>query len=116
MRPLPLSRATTLGRLGSSAKVWTGNALLFEDLLEVVGGGLLVAGRVARVHAHQRLEMTHRLLLDASPIRARRLLPLHGNGDEKERGNEDDVVAHHVTHNVRSIATLLGPEQMLNKE
>jgi hypothetical protein len=41
------------------------DALGFEHLYQVVGGGLLVARRARRVHAHERLEVPQRFGLDA---------------------------------------------------
>ena len=62
--PDPLSRATTLGRLGSAREDLHRNAFGLEHLLDVVGGGLLHAGRVARVDPHERLEVAQRFRFD----------------------------------------------------
>ena len=48
------------------------NALLFEGRFEVVGRRLLVAGRVARIEAEQRLEVAERFGFRLGPIRRRR--------------------------------------------
>ena len=50
------------------------NALLFEGRFDVVGRRLLVAGRVARIEAEQRLEVTERFAVCLCPIRLRRSL------------------------------------------
>jgi hypothetical protein len=45
-----------------------GDALALENVLQVVGGGLLVPRRIGGVEADERLEVAHRLLLERRPV------------------------------------------------
>jgi hypothetical protein len=64
------------------------DALGFEHLYQVVGGGLLVARRARRVHAHERLEVPQRLGLDAGRPALR--LRARTGGRETEQQCEGD--------------------------
>jgi hypothetical protein len=83
-RPLPFSRATTLGRFGSSAKSWS-NALLVEHLLDVLRDGQLFAGRIAAVEPQQRLVVAHRLFFELREVRRLRVADHRQHRRERRR-------------------------------
>ena len=92
LAPLPFRRATTLGRCGLERKRLNGDALRFENLLQVLGGGDLGARGIARVEAQERLEVPHRFFLDARPLWRRGRLGREHGGAEGE--NQEEQSAH----------------------
>jgi hypothetical protein len=68
LEPLPFSRAMMLARAGSLGRQHHRDAVGFQRLLDVLGHARFVAGRVAAVDLHQRLEMAHGFVVDFGPV------------------------------------------------
>jgi len=84
LRPLPLRRAEIRPARLFHEDLHR-NAFFLEHALQVIDGGLLVAGRIARVHAHERLEVLECLRVEGrfarcSALRPRRRLRACGRG------------------------------------
>ena len=67
------------------------DALRLEHLLQIVGRRLLVAGRVGRVHAHERLKVAERFFVELRRVGWLRCLS--GRSDDRE-GDHEQAVAH----------------------
>ena len=66
-----------------------GDAVRLEHLLQILGRRLLVAGRIGRVHAHERLKMPERFFVELRGVGWR--WRLSGGGGDRESDHEQGV-------------------------
>src|SRR5207249_1109542 len=74
------------------------NSLLLEHLFQVLRSRLLASRRIGGVHAHERLEVTKRLFLDARPVRLSGRLCRNGDRRDYRGRARDDVRKNESRH------------------